>query len=287
MTAPKSTRPNAEQFEYWNEVAGPNWVAIEETLEEELAPLGGAAMDRAGVAAGEHVLDIGCGCGQTTLELARRVGSDGFVLGIDISAPMLQRARSRVREDGITNVRFEAGDAQTHAFDSSNFDLLYSRMGVMFFDDPRVAFKNQLNALRPGGRLALVCWRDADENPWYSTLLSSVAKHVPIPEREAGAPGPFAFADSGHVGSILEGAGFAGVSFEALDATITIGGSGGLDDSVGNILKLGSISAVLRQAGVEDTTVIAASVREAIAPYATPSGVRMGAGCWVVTARRP
>jgi SAM-dependent methyltransferase len=287
MTTPESAEPNAEQSQCWNEIAGPNWVALEEALDEELAPLGAVAMDRAEVAPGERVLDTGCGCGQTSLELARRVGPGGFVLGIDISTPMLERAGTRAKEADIAHIRFENADAQTYAFAPSEFDLLYSRMGVMFFDDPLAAFSNQLRALRPGGRLAFVCWRDIKENPWMSVTLSAVAKHIPIPERPPGAPGPFAFADSRRVGSILKGAGFANVAFEGLDTTITVGGSGSLDESVGNILNFGLISRALRQADVQDTTEIAASVREAVAPYATTRGVRLGSACWVVTGRRP
>ena len=229
MTTPESAGPNAEQSQYWNEVGGPNWVALQEVLDEEHAPLGAVAMDRSEVAPGERVLDIGCGCGHTSLELARRVGPGGIVLVIDISTPMLERAGARAKEAGVVNVRFENADAQSFAFEPSEFDLLYS----------------------------------------------------------SGAPGPSAFADSGRVRSILEGAGFADVAFERLDTTITIGGSGSFDESVRNMLRFGLISRAIRQANVQDTTEIAASLREAVAPYATPKGVRMKSACWVVTARRP
>ena len=287
MTTPESVWPNAEQSQYWNEVGGPNWVALQEALDEEHAALGAVAMDRTEVAPGERVLDIGCGCGHTSLELAWRVGPGGFVLGIDISTPMLERAGTRAKEAGIANLRFENADAQSFAFAPSEFDLLYSRMGDMFFDDPLAAFENLLRALRPGGRMGFVCWREIEENPWMSVPLSAAAKHIPIPERSSGAPGPSAFADSGRVRSMLEGAGFADVAFEGLDTTITIGGSGSLDESVRNMLRFGLISRAIRQANLQDTTEIAASLREAVAPYATPKGVRMKSACWVVTARRP
>ncbi len=287
MITPGSAGPNAEQSQYWNEVGGPNWVALQEVLDEEHAPLGAVAMDRAEVAPGERVLDIGCGCGHTSLELARRVGPGGFVLGIDISTPMLERAGARAKEAGIANVRFENADAQSFAFEPLEFDLLYSRMGVMFFDDPLAAFENLLRALRSGGRMGFVCWREIEENPWMSVPLSAAAKHIPNSERPSGAPGPTAFADPGRVRSILEGAGFADVALEGLDTTITIGGSGSLDESVRNMLRFGLISRAIRQANVQNTTAIAASLREAVAPYATPTGVRMKSACWVVTARRP
>jgi SAM-dependent methyltransferase len=215
------------------------------------------------------------------------VSPGGSVLGVDISTPMLERAGARADDAGVANVRFENADAQTFAFEPSAFDLLYSRMGIMFFDDPRAAFENLLRALRPGGRLSFVCWRKLEENPWMLVPLLAATKHITVPERPSGLKGPAAFADPDHVLSILEGAGFAGVAFEALDTTITIGGTGSLDESVRNILRFGPVSRAIRQANVQDTTEIAASVREAIAPYATPKGVRMESACWVVTARRP
>ncbi len=284
---PESIKPNADQSQYWNQLAGPKWVDLEEALDEQFAPLGAIVMDRAQVAPGERVLDIGCGCGHTSLELARRVRPGGSVLGNDISTPMLERARARANHAGITNVRFESADAQTSAFEPAGFDLLYSRMGVMFFDDPLAAFENLLRTLRPGGHMGFVCWREFEENPWMSVPLSAAAKHITSPERRPGAPGPFALADPARVRPILEGAGFADVDFEGLDTTITIGGTGSLDESVRNMLSFGPTSAAIRQANVQDTTEIAASVREAVAPYATSKGVRMESACWVVTARRP
>jgi SAM-dependent methyltransferase len=285
MTTPDSSMANSEQTQYWNEVGGPNWVELEEIIAEQLGPLGTAAMARADVAPDELVLDVGCGCGDTSLELARRVGSGGLVLGIDISTPMLERAGARAKQEGIANIRFENADAQTFVAWPSEFDLLYSRMGVMFFDDPHAAFANLLRALRPQGRMSFVCWRKMEENPWMSVLLSAASKHVPIPERPSGAPGPTAFADEGRVRSILEGAGFAAIAFEAIDVEIPIGSS--IDQSVRNTLRFGPVSRAINQAGLQDTTAIATSIREVIEPYATPKGVRMGSACWVVTARRP
>ena len=287
MMTSESREPNADQSQFWNELGGPKWVDLQEALDEQFAPLGAAAMDRAQVGPGDRILDIGCGCGHTSLELARRVRPNGSVLGNDISTPMLERAEARANEAGIANVRFKNADAQIYAFEPSVFDLIYSRFGVMFFDDPPAAFENLLRALRPGGRMSFVCWREFEENPWLSVPLSAAAKHITIPERHPGAPGPLALSDPGRVRPILEGAGFSDVAFEGLDTTITIGGTGSLDESVRNLLSFGPLSAAIRQANVSDTTEIAASVREAVAPYATPKGVRMGSACWVVTARRP
>src|SRR5216117_3300197 len=144
MSAPEA---NAEQIRYWNEAAGPKWVSFQKVIDAQIAPLGERAMDRAGIAPGERVIDIGCGCGDTTIALARRVGPAGLVLGIDVSAPMLARAADADREAGVAHVRFEHADAQTHRFPAQAFDVLYSRFGVMFFSDPAAAFGNLRTAL--------------------------------------------------------------------------------------------------------------------------------------------
>ncbi|MCH8814978.1 MAG: class I SAM-dependent methyltransferase [Chloroflexi bacterium] len=283
----EASGPNAKQIKLWNEVSGPNWVAQQEEFDERLEALGLAAMDRARIEAGERVLDIGCGTGQATLELARRVSDGGSVLGIDISAPMLDRARSRAAESGVRDVTFEKADAQTFEFGPARFDLIFSRFGVMFFDDPLAAFSNLRNALRPGGRLAFVCWRDPEENPWATIAVDAVGQHIPIKRPKPGVPGPFGLADSGDVAKILDKAGFSNVGFEEASGKNTLGTGGSLEDTVAHVLKLGMVADALREAEVQDTTEIAASIREAFARYATPTGVHMNSAAWIVTARSP
>src|SRR5713226_2335853 len=143
---------NQEQIRYWNEESGPRWVKQQKRLDVQLDLLGLAAMHRAEVKPGERVLDVGCGCGQTSLELAERVGPSGSVLGIDISQPMLARARERQNERGITNLEFVHADAQTYQCERERFDLIFSRFGVMFFADPVAAFANLGKMLRPDGQ---------------------------------------------------------------------------------------------------------------------------------------
>ncbi|MEE8543364.1 MAG: class I SAM-dependent methyltransferase [Gammaproteobacteria bacterium] len=283
----ESSGPNAEQIKHWNEVSGPNWVAQQAEFDERLGALGLATMERASLAAGERVIDIGCGTGQATLELARRVGDGGSALGNDISAPMLDRARSNAAESGINNVTFEKADAQTFDFGPARFDLIFSRFGVMFFDDPPAAFSNLRRALRPGGRLAFVCWRDPQDNPWATIAVDAVQQHIPIKRPKPGVLGPFGLADSGHVENILDMAGFLKVGFEEISGKFTLGAGGSLEDTVANVLKFVNVADALREAEVQDTTEIAASIQEALAPYATPTGVHMDSAAWIVTARSP
>jgi len=160
-----ATGPNAEQIVYWNETAGPKWVALQELLDAQIEPLGLAMMDLLDIATGEHVLDVGCGTGQTTVELGRRTGPSGRVTGVDVSSPMLTRARERAGASGSGNVTFIQADAQTHEFDMATADVCFSRFGIMFFADPAAAFANLRAALGPGGRLGFVCWQAVQDNP--------------------------------------------------------------------------------------------------------------------------
>lgn len=280
--------PNAQQIQYWNEQSGPKWVALQDLIDVQIAPLGRRAMDAAGLAPGARVLDVGCGCGETTLELARRVGPSGRVHGVDLSTVMLERARALASAAGLAHVRFEEADAQTDAFGAAAYDVVYSRFGVMFFANPEAAFANLRLALRPGGRLAFVCWRTLPENPWMAVPLGAALQHLPPPQMLApDAPGPFAFADAERVCGILTRAGFAGPHAEKVDEVLTIGGGRDLDATVEFLLQMGPTAAALREAGPEKARVVAAAVRESLVPFATDGGVRMSSASWVVTARRP
>jgi SAM-dependent methyltransferase len=279
---------NAEQIRYWNETAGPKWVTFQRLLDDQLEPFGRHVMERAAIATGERVIDVGCGCGATTMALARRVGPTGLALGIDISTAMLERARESAREAGLTQARFENADAQTHTFTPGGFDLIYSRFGVMFFADPPAAFANLRSGLPAGGRLAFVCWQALWENPWIFEPLKAAAQHITLPAPPApDAPGPFAFADPGRVRSILATAGFVDVGIEELRGTLTLGGTAGIDEAVHLLLEgVGPTSAALREADPAVRPKVFAAVRDAIASFATPEGVRMGSAAWIVTARR-
>jgi SAM-dependent methyltransferase len=280
--------PNAEQIRYWNEAAGPRWVANQEVLDRQIAPLGLAAMDRAAIRPGEHVLDVGCGCGATTIELARRVAPGGSVLGLDLSRVMLEAAREAAEGAGVAGVRFENADAQTYAPESGGLDLVFSRFGVMFFAEPEAAFANLARALRSGGRLAFVCWQALPLNPWMAVPVMAAMQHVQLPPPPApGAPGPFSFADEGRVREILAAAGFADIALAPHHAKLAVGGGRNLDATVEIMLQLGPAAAALRDASEEVRGRVRPAVREALAPYWTESGVSMDSACWLVTARRP
>lgn len=278
--------PNAEQIRFWNEVSGPQWVELDDILSAQLRPLGLRALERLDVRPGERILDIGCGGGDTTAEIARRVGASGRAVGVDISEPLAAHARKATA--GLPHVEIRVADAQTTELESESFDALFSRFGVMFFADPEAAFANLRRALRPGGRLTFICWRALIENPWAMLPAMAAAQHVPITRPEPHAPGPFAFADGDRVQGILERAGFVHVQRKPVDESMVVARGQALDGAVELLLRIGPASRALREAnaGPDVVDAVRASVREAIARYETSDGVAMPAACWLVTAQR-
>jgi leucyl/phenylalanyl-tRNA--protein transferase len=283
-----ATGPNAQQIEYWNETTGPRWVALQERLDAQIEPLGLQVMERTAVSSGERALDVGCGCGQTSLQLARRVGPDGSVLGIDISAVMLARAADRAREARLRHLEFANADAQTHDFGSARFDLLFSRFGVMFFADPRAAFENLRRALAPEGRLAFASWQELGRNPWMRdpTVAAAALLELPPPP-PPGSPGPFAFADAERVTRILEDAGFVDVAHEPVTCRLSLGGGGGVEDAVHFMLQIGPVAAALREAPEARRDAVASAVAKVLRAHETDEGIVMDGAFWIVTARNP
>jgi SAM-dependent methyltransferase len=284
----KTDDANTEQARYWNEVAGPKWVALHDFVEPQVAPIGVHTMQKAALDTGARVLDVGCGCGTTTLEIARRVGADGQVTGIDLSAVMLERARQAAQADGFSNVRFHQGDAQTHGFEAACFDTVFSRFGVMFFNDPPSAFANLRRSLRSGGRLAFVCWQPLQENPWVFVPLGAAATQIELPSPPApGSPGPFSLSDPTRVREILSAAGFEDVGLEDLRSELLVGGGSDMERSVDFLLQMGPTATAMREADPSKRPAVAAAVRESLLPYQTPAGVRLGFAAWIVTASNP
>lgn len=281
MTTP-TDKANEEQSRFWNEIGGDRWVDGQEKLDARLEPYGAAALDAIRVESGESALDVGCGCGATSLELSRRVGEDGSVLGLDLSDPMLTRARERGA--GAANLRFEAGDAQVYPFEARSVDVLFSRFGVMFFADPVAAFTNMRRALRPDGRMSFVCWQGLEKNPWVAIPLSVTARHVdPGPAPEPGEPGPFSFADPDRVRSILTDAGFEDVNLTALTAQLSVGAD--IDEAVDFLMTLGPSARLLQDQSDDVRATVAGDLREALGPFAGDDGLGLGSSAWIVTAR--
>jgi SAM-dependent methyltransferase len=280
------TGPNAAQIAYWNSEAGPRWVAVQERMDAMLAPLLNAALDCARPAAGESVLDIGCGCGATLLELAGRVGPSGSVVGVDVSAPMLGRARERVQANALTQVRLTLADAAMHEFERGAFDLAFSRFGVMFFDDPIAAFANIRTALAATGRLVFACWAPPQDNPWLLVPLAAARPHLPPqPEADPNAPGPFAFADPDRVRGILTGAGYAAVDIARHDAAMRICGPGEVEQAARFAVESGPVSRAMAAATPDERAAAEQAVAAELRRIEGPDGIELPGSVWLVSAR--
>jgi ubiquinone/menaquinone biosynthesis C-methylase UbiE len=276
--------PNREQIELWNRL-GRRWAIYQERLDRVWRPLGDTAIDRAAVQPGERVIDVGCGCGATALELATRAGSKGSVIGVDVSAPMLQRARERAQTAGVTNLAFIQADASAYKF-SNDADLIFSRTGVMFFSDTVAAFANLRRALRPGGRLVFVCFRDRELNSWWTVPLAAAATVVavepPTPPRQ---PGPFALAEESYLREILDRSGFVDAVCEPRDYDLII--SDNLESASDFVINAGSAAGALASACEDQRVQAGAAIRLALTQYASSTGVSLRAATWIVRAIKP
>jgi SAM-dependent methyltransferase len=278
---------NAAQQEYWNTIAGPRWVGLEGFVERRVRAVDDPLLTHSHTAAGERVLEIGCGTGAFTVPLAEAVGERGEVLGADISSAMLAGANKRLAESRLRNVTLIEADAQTHQFELRHFDLITSRFGVMFFADPTAAFANLLRAARPEGRLCFACWGALEDNRhWlipYEVALRHLGPPAPKPPR---APGPMAFADPDYVRSFLRGAGFAAIEIhretpgiiastprEEAEHACIIGPSGRLIDE--------------KKPDAATRERIRRDIEEAFAAAVSGGNTRLPSTVLVVTAQRP
>ena len=284
MDTPTGHDQNADQIAYWNGPGGQRWAGRQAAQDILLAPVADVLIDRATPTAGERVIDIGCGSGATTIAFAQKVGSSGHVLGVDVSGPMLERARQSAPKD--LPVEFVLADATIYPFPSASFDLLASRFGVMFFADPAKSFANMRKALRPSGRLTFACWREPRENPWMMAPLQAVYKHVPkLPQQGPEDPGPFAFASEARVHRILGEAGFGGIAMEPCPLSLDIAIGRGLEAAVQSALEIGPASRALEGQPAELRAAAANSIRDVLAPLVKGDAVPLPASIWIVTAR--
>mgnify|MGYP002380509440 CR=1 FL=1 len=275
-------QPPPDQPTFWNEDGGRRWVQNIDRVERMIEPLSARLLEFAAPRAGERVLDVGCGGGVTSAALARAVGPEGRVLGVDVSAIILEVARRRFGPIG--NLGFELGDAASMTLPAARFDLLFSRFGVMFFADPVAAFTHLRGALAPGGRLAFLCWRALDQNPWMAGCVDAAFTVLPRPDPQPpGAPGPYAFADGVRLAGLLADAGFSGVRVDPLDTPLDLGP---VDEAVVQMTRMGLAASAYAAAAPEAQAAAEAAIRAVLERHVAPGGtVRMASATWLVGAR--
>ncbi len=287
---------NAGQVEYWNGDAGQQWVRSQERRDRAFQTLTAALIEHAAPRPGERAADIGCGCGDLSLMLADRLGAEGRVLAVDVSRPMLEQARARQQAlagAGRAPIQWQEADAAAWPFPEGGFDLLVSRFGTMFFADPVAAFRNMRRALRPGGRLVMLCWQPMGDNAWVAVPRAAILQVLPAPEpMPPHAPGPFAFADAARVGAILAQAGFVGVASARVAAALDTSAPGSadaaaLDDAVQFAVEAGPASALLRDVDDAMRERAVAAVRAALRDRAGGGRALLDAACWLFTAENP
>lgn len=276
---------NTAQDEQWNGETGQYWVAHEDHFDAMLSRLTTHLVAAADISPSDRVVDVGCGCGATTRIAAGRA-SEGTALGLDLSLPMLERARGRAARQKLVNASFERADAEVYGFRRAAFDLVLSRFGVMFFDDPHAAFKNLGRALRRGGRIAFLCWQELARNEQRVVPLKALAAYVPVPDAvDQDGPGPFSLADPDRVRDLLDGAGFSDICVESVTEPVLVGNTA--DEAAEFTRHLPTIAGLLATA--DEATVAAAvtALRTSFAAHESPAGVLLGSAAWLVTARRP
>ena len=270
------------QREYWSGKAGDEWAAHADRIDAMLAPITDAALTAGAFSPGERVLDLGCGAGATTIEIARRVAPNGRVMGADISPQLLGVARERARA-GLAAEFIEADAGQDDL--GQGYDAAFSRFGVMFFETPVKAFAHIRDALRPAGRLAFVCWRAMSANQWATTPIGAIQPMLktPLPPPDPDAPGPYALSDAAKVERVLRDSGWRDVALSPWEGGVRLGGGGALEDIADFLLKIGPCARAIADQGL-DMKEARERLMQVLAPHYKNGAVVLSGACWIVTA---
>lgn len=289
MSTATASDENTEFVDFWNEILAPKFNKYRHILVGGLTHHSAKIFPSLEINGGDRAVDVGCGYGDTAMEIARRVGPDGSVLGIDCCEAFLEIGRRDIAAGHVTNVQLVAGDAQTYPF-NGEFDFCFSRFGTQFFENPVAGLRNMRKALKPGGIMTMIVWRKIDDNPWLGLPKQIVSQFLPEPGEDARTcgPGPFSMANQEMVTRQLEIAGYDEIQFERVDAPLMVGNT--VEDAINFQLALGPAGEVYREAG-EIATQRDAEIRAALGAelkkHDTPDGVVMQSSSWKIRARNP
>ena len=278
-----STIANVEMAAAWDGHEGDTWSEHADRYEAAGRHIWRDFLARGLLSAHDHVLDIGCGTGKSTRDAARSARS-GLALGVDLSSRMLEVARRRSKAEGLTNVRYQQADAQVHPFERHAFDVAISSFGAMFFSDPVAAFGNIGTALRPGGRLALLAWRELARNEWIFALRDALALGRELPEPAPSAPGPFGLADETHVRRVLEASGFDRIDLAPIDHPVEFGTDA--DDAFSFVRATGIVEGLTKDLDDVEKERALDAVRRTLEAHEGDGGVLFSSSAWLITARR-
>ncbi len=289
MSTAEAPEAGNEFVDFWNEILVPKFIKYRHILVDGLTHHSAKVFPSLEVGEGDKVVDVGCGFGDTAIQLARRVGPSGSVLGIDCCNAFLEMARAEAQAAGVDNVTFVEADAQSYAFEPIH-DFCFARFGTQFFENPVVGLKNMRTSLRPGGIMTMIVWRAIDDNPWLGLPKEIVLQYLPPPGDDARTcgPGPFSMANQEMVTKQLAIAGYTGIEFERVDAPLVVGRSP--EDAIGFQIALGPAGEVYREAGEEAERrqdEIAAALTAELSRYETPEGIVMESSSWKISARNP
>jgi SAM-dependent methyltransferase len=277
---------NIKQRQFWSGAGGDVWVNKQREMDIMLNPLGDRVIERLDLKSDAKIIDIGCGCGATTLEIAKKI-TQGEILGVDISEPMLDKAAETAREMSLSNISFEVKDVQVDVMPQNYFDVAFSRFGVMFFEDPFEAFKNIHTSLREDGLLSFVCWQNASLNPWQSLSIQVIKEFLDLPAPAPKSPGPFAFEDKTYLEEILIESGFKGLEILDNQEDIVMFSGKSIREACEDYLTINPVvTEMLKNSKPELTEEILEALVIKFSNFHQNDGLLFPSATWIVTAKK-
>tara|TARA_Y100001978_G_scaffold34598_1_gene30477 strand:+ start:5114 stop:5959 length:846 start_codon:yes stop_codon:yes gene_type:complete len=277
---------NIKQKQFWSGAGGDVWVDKQREMDIMLNPLGQKAIEQLILEEHTKILDIGCGCGATTIEIAKMIPK-GHVTGLDISIPMLDRAEKFASEMSLSNIDFQVKDVQTEEINSNHYDIAFSRFGVMFFEDPYEAFKNINQSIKENGQLVFVCWQHPSLNPWQSLSLQVIKEYLDLPSPPPKSPGPFAFEDKDYIEDILKVTDFKDISIADNQEDIVMFSGKSIREACEDYLTINPVvTEMLKNSGNELKEEILEALIAKFSSFHNNDGLLFPSATWIVSATK-